>query len=140
MPEKSLFLLIPLIFIMVGVFLVFMGIRNKNSFIRKQERCTKHLYGVVKNMIYCDMTIGNPAVSGYSCTYYPVYSCILDGVSVDLKAKFGLRKDSFYKGQRVNIYVKEDNWTYKMYKIFWGIGFPFVFLGFASMFLFIVLI
>ena len=104
MPEKSLFLLIPLIFIMVGVFLVFIGIRNKNSFIRKQERCTKHLHGVVKNMIYCDMTIGNPAVSDYSCTYYPVYTCILDGVTVDLKAKFGLRKDSFYKGQRVNIY------------------------------------
>lgn len=50
MPEKSLFLLIPLIFIMVGVFLVFIGIRNKNSFIRKQERCTKHLNGVVKKI------------------------------------------------------------------------------------------
>lgn len=150
MSEKGLFLLLPLIFIIVGVFLVFIGIRNKNSFIKKQERCTKHIYGVVKDMIYCDMTIGNPAVSGYSCTYYPVYSCIVDGVSVDLKAKFGLRKDYFYKGQRVNIYinpknysdfyVKEDNWTYKIYKILWGIGFPFVFLGFASMLLFIVLI
>ena len=148
--SEKLVMLIPLVFILVGVILILIGINNKNRGIRKKERCTKHVHGVVKEMIYCDMTIGNPAVNGHSCTYYPVYTCILDGISVDLKSKSGLRPNYFMKGQRVNIYinpndysdfyVKEDNWTYKMYKIFWGMGFPFVFLGFASMFLFIVLL
>ena len=148
--SEKLVILIPLVFILAGIILILIGINNKNRGIRKKERCTKHVHGVVKEMIYCDMTIGNSAVNGHSCTYYLVYTCILDGISVDLKSKSGLRPNYFMKGQRVNIYVnpndysdfyvKEDNCTYKIYRILWGIGIPFILLGVISMCLYFVLI
>lgn len=122
-------MLISLLMLLLGVIFLGISFGMRHSEKKKYKVCISHTTGTV---IDIERHTSSAVSDGVPTTaWYPVFEYSVGGHSIKKRSNYGEARDSYYIGQKVNVYYNPDNYAQfhvaeqnisQIIKIFFGVG------------------